>query len=187
MSSDNSPSFPSLHLHHSSFSNYSVALPTWQLIPHPLPLLDLRHSSFTNPSIVSPTSQALHLRHAAYIIHYFFFGTPCLHIGSQVLVSLIQDAPERTDGFHRQKYVLKLLQIKLLLVPSNSQVNAVYLWNTTSSIWCPWVLAQELRRLLKFLITLTVIAGVICWISSRITVFSWTRLHGRCLYTSPFK
>ena len=68
-----------------------------------------------------------------------------------------------------KKNVLKLHQIKLLLISSNSQVNAVYLWNTTASIWRPWELKQKLRRLLKFLITITVIAGVICWISLRIT------------------
>ena len=101
--------------------------------------------------------------------------------------SFIQGPPERTHGFHRQKNVLKLQQIKLLLVPSNSQVNAVYLCNTTSSMWCPWVFIQELKHLLKFLITLKVIAGVICWISFWIAIFSSTRLRGQCLYTSPSK
>ena len=43
MCSAHSPIFLSLHLHHSSFSNPSTALPTSQLI--------------LNPSIVSPTSQ----------------------------------------------------------------------------------------------------------------------------------
>ena len=65
-----SPSFPSLHLSHNSFSNPSVALPTSQLILQPfrrftyvtnhsstLPLLYLRHSSFSNPSVASSTSQ----------------------------------------------------------------------------------------------------------------------------------
>ena len=69
MSSAHSPSFPSLHLRHSSFSNPSLTLPTSQLILQPfrwftyvaahsptLPLLDLRHSSFSNPSFASPTS-----------------------------------------------------------------------------------------------------------------------------------
>ena len=73
-----SPSFPSLHLHHSSFSNPSLALPTSQLILQPfrrftyvtaqsptLPLLYLRHSSFSNPSFASLTSQDLHLIHLA--------------------------------------------------------------------------------------------------------------------------
>ena len=57
---------------------------------------------------------------------------------------------ERMD-FTGKKNVLKFHQIKLLCMPSNSQVNAVYLWNTTSSIWCPWVFMQELRSLLKFI------------------------------------
>ena len=81
-SSTHSPSFQSLHLRDSSFSNPSVALPTsahsptlpslYQLILQPfrrftyvtthsptLLLLDLRHSSFTNPSVALPTSQLI--------------------------------------------------------------------------------------------------------------------------------
>ena len=91
-----SPTFPSLHLRHNSFSNPSVALPTSQLMIHlsvasptsqfvlqpfchftyvtahspTLPLLHLRHSSFSNPTFSSPTSQALHLIHLA--------SRPCL-------------------------------------------------------------------------------------------------------------
>ena len=78
MSSAHSPTFPSLHLRHNSFSNPSVALPTSQLILQPfhrftyvtalspiLSLLHLRHSSFSNPSFDSPTSQALHVIHLA--------------------------------------------------------------------------------------------------------------------------
>ena len=84
-----SPTLPSLHLRHSSFSNPSAASPTSQftlqsffrfsyvtnyLILQPfrrftyvtdhsptLPLLHLRHSSFSNTYFASPTSQALHL------------------------------------------------------------------------------------------------------------------------------
>ena len=67
--SAHSPTFPSLHLRHSSFSNPSVSLPTSQFILQPfrcftyvtahsptLPLLHLRCSSFSNPSFASPTS-----------------------------------------------------------------------------------------------------------------------------------
>ena len=67
-----SPSFPSLHLRHSSFSNPSVALLTSQLILKPfhcftevtddsptLPSLYLRHSSFSNPYVASPRSQLI--------------------------------------------------------------------------------------------------------------------------------
>ena len=67
-----SPSFPSLHLRHNSFSNPSLALPTSQLILQPfrcftyvtthsptLPLLYLHHSSFSNPSLALPTSQLI--------------------------------------------------------------------------------------------------------------------------------
>ena len=67
-----SPTFLSLHLHHNSFSNPSVAFPTSQLILQPfrrftyvtvhsptLILLLLRHSSFSNPYFASPTSQLI--------------------------------------------------------------------------------------------------------------------------------
>ena len=77
-----SPTFPSLYLRHSSFSNPSVALPTSQHILHPLhhftfvtahsqtlPSLYLRHSSFSNSSFASPTSQLIleHFRRFTYI------------------------------------------------------------------------------------------------------------------------
>ena len=64
-----SPSFPSPHLRHSSFSNPSVASPTSQLILQSFfrfsvsahsptyPSLHLSHSSFSNLSVTSPTSQ----------------------------------------------------------------------------------------------------------------------------------
>ena len=76
-----SPTFPLLHLRHSSFFNPSVALPTPQLILQPfrcftyatahsptLTSLYLRHNSFSNPSIASPTSQLIlqPLRHFTY-------------------------------------------------------------------------------------------------------------------------
>ena len=70
------PTFLSLYLCHSSFSNPSIALTMSQLILQPFHcftyitahsptflLLYLCHSSFSNPSIASPTSQALHLHH----------------------------------------------------------------------------------------------------------------------------
>ena len=54
------PTFPSLHLRHSSFST--------------LPLLHLRHSSFSNPSFASPTSQTLLIlqpyRHFTYVTNH---------------------------------------------------------------------------------------------------------------------
>ena len=69
----NSPTFLLLYLHHSSFSNLSVAsLQLSQLILQPfrrftyitahsptLPSLYLRYSSFFNPSVASPTSQLI--------------------------------------------------------------------------------------------------------------------------------
>ena len=67
-----SPSFPSLHLRHSSLSDPSLALPTSQLILQPfrcftyirahsptLPSLYLRHNLFSNSSVASPTSQII--------------------------------------------------------------------------------------------------------------------------------
>ena len=80
-----SPSFPSLHLRHSSFFNHSVASPTSQLILQPfrrlsyvtahspavpslhlvtahsptLPSLHLRHTSLSIPSVASPASQLI--------------------------------------------------------------------------------------------------------------------------------
>ena len=60
-----SPSFPSLHLRHSSFSNPPLALPTSQTHSPTLPLLHLRRISFSNPSFASLMSQEFHLRHLA--------------------------------------------------------------------------------------------------------------------------
>ena len=82
LSSAHSPTFLSLHLQHSSFSNSSITLPTSQLILQPFHcftyitahsptlklmssahsptfLLHLHHSSFSNPSVASPTSQLI--------------------------------------------------------------------------------------------------------------------------------
>ena len=56
MSSAHSPTFPSLHLRHNSFSNPSVALPTSQLILQPF-------HCFTYVTIRSPTLLLLLLRH----------------------------------------------------------------------------------------------------------------------------
>ena len=56
MSSAHSPTFPSLHLRHNSFSNPSVALPTSQLI--------LQHfRCFTYVTVHSPILLLLLLRH----------------------------------------------------------------------------------------------------------------------------
>ena len=60
-----SPTFPSLHLCHSSFWNPSVAFTCVTAHSPTLPLLHLRHRSFSNPSFASPTSQAFHVRHLA--------------------------------------------------------------------------------------------------------------------------
>ena len=62
--SAHSPSFPSLHLRHSSFSNSSLAFSTSQLILQPFRCFTYV-SLFSNPSFVSPTSQDFQLRHLA--------------------------------------------------------------------------------------------------------------------------
>ena len=71
MSSAHSPTFPSLHLRHNSFSNPSFALPTSQLILQPFRCFTYVNSSFSNPSFASPTSQALLIlqpfRHFTYV------------------------------------------------------------------------------------------------------------------------
>ena len=90
-----SPSFPSLHLRHSSFSNHSLASPTSQLILQPfrcftyvtshsptLPLLHLRHSSFSNPSFASPTSQDFHLASSPWRACYHLFHSGGLRNGN---------------------------------------------------------------------------------------------------------
>ena len=72
MTSNHSPTFPSLHLSHNSFSNLSVTSSKSQLILQPsrpftyviahsqtFPSLYLHHSSFPNPSIASPMSQLI--------------------------------------------------------------------------------------------------------------------------------
>ena len=59
MSSSHSPNFPSLHLHHSSFSNPSVASPTSQLILQPF-------CCFTYVTAHSPTLNSLLLRHSLF-------------------------------------------------------------------------------------------------------------------------
>ena len=59
-SSDHSPTFPSLHLHHNSFSNPSVALPTSQFILQPF-------RCFTYVTAHSPTLLSLLLRHRLFI------------------------------------------------------------------------------------------------------------------------
>ena len=56
MSRPHSPTFPSLHLRHSQFSNPSVALPTSQLILQPF-------RCFTYVTAHSPTLLPLLLRH----------------------------------------------------------------------------------------------------------------------------
>ena len=96
-----SPTLLPLYLHHISFSNPSIALPTSQLILQAshftyviahsptLPLLYLRHSSFSKLSTTSPTSQLIlqPFCHFMYIIahspallllhlHYSSFSNP---------------------------------------------------------------------------------------------------------------
>ena len=69
MSSAHSPSFPSLHLRHNSFSNPSVTSPTSQLILQP----SFRFSYVTGSSLTSPGESRAELilqpfRHFTYVI-----------------------------------------------------------------------------------------------------------------------
>ena len=89
--SAHSPTFPSLHLSHISFSNPSVALPASQFIlqtfrcfiyvkvhsPALLSLL-LRHkqSSFSNHSVISPTSQLILQPFRSFTIRHSSFSKP---------------------------------------------------------------------------------------------------------------
>ena len=52
-----SPTLPSLYLHHSSFSNPSVASPTSQFILQPF--FRFFYVTFSNPSVTSPTLQLI--------------------------------------------------------------------------------------------------------------------------------
>ena len=63
MNKTNYPSFPLLHLRHSSFSKSSVALPTSQLILQPL----FRFSYVTGSSLTSPGAPPM----GSYHIQYF--------------------------------------------------------------------------------------------------------------------
>ena len=65
MSRAHSPTFLSFHLHHSSFSNPSIALPTSQLILQPFRCLTYVTAHSPIHLFASTTSQALHLRHLA--------------------------------------------------------------------------------------------------------------------------
>ena len=60
MSSAHSPTFPSHHLRHNSFSKPSVALTKSQLILQPF-------RCFTYATVHSPTLLSLHLRHRLYL------------------------------------------------------------------------------------------------------------------------
>ena len=88
------PTFPLLHLRHSSFSNPSFASPTSQLILQPLfrfsyvtahspTLLSLLlwHSSFSNPSFASPTSQLI-------LQPFFHFSYVTAHSSNLLLLLL---------------------------------------------------------------------------------------------------
>ena len=112
-SSAHSPTFLSLHLSHSSFSNPSVALPTSQLILQPFccfthitahsptfPLLYLHHSSFSNLYVTSPTSQlilqpipSLYLRHSS-------FSNPSVASPTSQLILLPFFRLSYVTGFH---------------------------------------------------------------------------------------
>ena len=73
MSRAHSPTFPSLHLCHNSFSNPSIALPTSQLIPQPF-------CCFTYVTAHSPTLLSLFLRHRLFT-YVTWRANPWLKLG----------------------------------------------------------------------------------------------------------
>ena len=102
MSSAHSPTFPSLHLRHSSFSNPSVSSPMSQFILQPFfrfsyvttsslkssahsptySSLHLCHNSFSNLSVALPTSQLI-------LQPFFRFSYFCLRTGLCPLCSVL--------------------------------------------------------------------------------------------------
>ena len=98
-----SPTFPSLHLRHNSFSNPSVALPTSQHILQTFRCFTY-HSSFSNHSLASPTSQALQSRAhsptlpSLYLRHSSFSNLSVASSTSQLIL----------QPFFRFSYVHKL-------------------------------------------------------------------------------
>ena len=101
MSSAHSPTFPSLHLRHSSF-------PT-------LPSLYLRHSSFSNPSIASPTSQ--------FILQPFFrfsyVTSSSLNSPGEPPMCFIIKCMSSYDFFLRMTQVVDILAILITLLIQN--------------------------------------------------------------------
>ena len=136
------PTFPSLHLHHNSFSNPSVALSTSQLILQPyscfraLFILNLSvrpptsqlilqpFRSFIYVTAHSPTLPLLHLRHSSFTNPYFASPTSqdlhLIHLASRPWFTW--DKFYRPICFPRN---WKLIHTKLLYY---------WLWNTVSSV-----------------------------------------------------
>ena len=81
MSSAHSPTFPSLHLCHSSFSNRSFALPTSQLILQPF-------HCFTYVTAHSPNLLSLYLHHRLFTYVTYLASCPC-HIQEDFYVLLL--------------------------------------------------------------------------------------------------
>ena len=135
MSSAHSPTFPSLHLRHNSFSNLPVALPTSQLVLQPfhcftyvtvhsptLVSLLLRHNSFSNPSVALPTSQLI-----LQPFHWFYYVTahsptlPLLHLRHSSLSnpSFASPASQALHLFHlasRPLYIRDIGKFVILLM-----------------------------------------------------------------------
>ena len=103
-----SPTFPSLHLRHSSISKPSIALPTSQLSPT-LSLLHLRHSSFSNPSFAS-SSQALNLGHLA---NRPCFRKLCVYIRKTITLPVVLYGCETRSLTLREEYRLRVFENKV--------------------------------------------------------------------------
>ena len=104
MSSAHSPTFPSLHLRHNSFSNLSVALRTPQLI--------------LKPSVASPTSQFIPqpFFHFSYVTSSSLNspGEPPMYIGLSSVSSILCMCPQALYYAHKL-YIQKYLQLFIKL------------------------------------------------------------------------
>ena len=84
-----SPTFPSLHLRNSSFSNPSVALPTSQLILQSL----FRFSYVTGSSLTLPGEPPMHISYVNYKIFAKYCGRHWQKQGSSSFLSVVKSHP----------------------------------------------------------------------------------------------
>ena len=95
MSRSHSPTLPSLHLHHSSFSNLSVGLPTSQLILQPF-----RCTTYVTTH--SPTLVSLFLRHRLFI----YITWRATHDGMTILNEIKKVIPSIFSPFQLPYFII---------------------------------------------------------------------------------